>query len=1029
MLPILLTNLTKTRNIRWMEYVLWMLLLIAGTRANAATYYWVGGSGNWSELHHWSATSGGAGNAFSQPPTIADDVIFNRLSFTAVKQVVSCTTTASCKRLNFSDATFTYKSTNAPIFTLSANLSVTGNIDMPSDLKFTNTGSIILDGAGSKTVCIPMVVAGTGSVQANHLSGSWSFSSNLNFVSGSLLLNKGILNTNGKTVTVRNFNSTSVDARTLILGSSKVQLRPVSQSSGSIGFVPSWNIDNPASLTLNAGSSDIEFYSTTNNITAIFKGGNKAYNKITVNMACSLPTSTSAVNNVTFEGDNTFNRVSFTKGTALFNGSNQFSEALILKNGHRYRFKYGTTQTFNSTASFTASATASSPIYIQSTSTSNYAIFSKPAGIVCTDNVYINLIMAVGGASWNSASTNFNQSPSFNSGWNFAGSNAQINATIMGGKKCQGEPFNLKLTFSGTTYPVTCILQNMLTLQFDTIEDIVNSTYYHPVNPFISTTYKVVQISSSGCYNTVANLIGIQALVEVHLYGRLLTWLGTKSSDWYDCNNWDNNAVPADTVDVKILPNQMMTQPVIATGSATTQQIEIAYDADLTLFGSNTSLNVFGDFINHGTFSPNDAQISFIGNNVSAISGGGYQTLVINNTTPDGIALQDTVEVSGTLTLNDGIVNTNGNMISITNPSPAAITNFGEDNYINGTLQRAISDTATYSFPVGDDVIYALVDIKPRGSTGGVTSLKVQFINKPGDDEGLDLNFNGVNINSVHPAGIWLIEPDQQPLFGGGISGDYELTFHLDGFPNLANYNFYVLTRPDSSAVATDWNVASEVSGNQIVDGKLVVSGITHFSQWGVGQGSGGGSLPVKMTEFKAVPADNKYIQLKWTTETEINNSGFLVERGTDGIEFTSLGFVPGNGNSTELHSYTFNDKNVESRKRYYYRLKQIDNDGTSEYTKIVSAQLGGDKQQRIGEFIPNPTSSIANVEIYSVTDQKVTFEFKNTLGQVVKKGDVMIRRGSNSYRLDVSDLASGNYLVVINTPEQIYTKKLVVRN
>jgi len=1026
--PILLTNLTKSRNIRWMEYVLWTLLLIAGTRANAATYYWVGGSGNWSELHHWSATSGGAGNSFNQPPSVGDDVIFNRLSFTAATQTVACTSSASCASLNFSDATYTYRSSFAATFSLSANLSVSGNITMPSDLKFTNNGSLILEGAGAKTLSIPMTVAGSGSIQVHHLSGSWILGSNLSFVSGRLLLNKGTLNTNGKAVTVRNFTSNSSDARTLILGSSKIQLRPIAQSSGTLSSVPSWSITNPSSLTLDAGTSNVEFYATSSNVAAVFQGGGKAYNTVSINMVNSAPTSTSTVNNVTFEDDNSFSRIIFTKGTALFNGSNQFAGALSLKNGHRYRFKYGTTQTFNSTASFTSSATQSSPIYIQSTSNSNYATFSKPAGIVCTEHVYINYIRAIGGASWNSSSTNFNQSPSFTSGWNFGGSNAQISATIQGGKKCQGEPFNLKLTFSGTTYPVTCILQDMATLQYDTIEDIINSTYYHPVSPLLSTTYRVAQVSSSGCYNTVANLSGIEALVEVPTYGTVTTWLGTKSSDWYDCNNWDNNAVPADTVDVLIVPNQMMTQPVIASGSATTKEIEIAYDADLTLFGSSTSLSVFGDFINNGTFSPNDAQISFIGNNVSAISGGDYQTLVINNTTPDGIALQDSVTVTGTLTLNDGIVNTNGNLINITNPSPAALTNFGEDNYINGTLQRAISDTNTYSFPVGDDVIYALVDIKPRGSTGGVTSLKVQFINKPGDDAGLDLNFNGVNINSVHPAGIWLIEPDQQPLFGGGISGDYELTFHLDGFPNLANYNFYVLTRHDTSTQASDWNVASEVSGNQIVDGKLVVSGITHFSQWGIGQG-GGGSLPVKMTEFKAVPVDNKYIQLRWTTETEINNSGFLVERSIDGEEYSSIGFVPGNGNSTELHSYTFNDKNVESRKRYYYRLKQIDNDGASEYTKVVTAQLGGDKQQRIGEFIPNPTSNIANVEIYSAIDQKVTFEFKNTLGQVVKKGDVMLRRGSNSYRLDVSDLSSGNYLVVINTPEQIYTKKLVVRN
>lgn len=1018
--------LWSTHSARWMRYLLPLVMMIGGYSAKAATYYWVGGSGSWNELHHWAATSGGAGGAFNTPPTANDDVIFDRLSFNASLQTVTCSTAATCRNLNLSAATSVYSSTStAPTINISSSLSVFGNISMPSQLKCSITGSILLESPGQQTFDIRCSVSGTGSIQFNHAAAVWSVLNNLTFSAGNLVLNRGTLNTNGKLITIRYFTSTTADARTLNCGSSKIQLRPVSVNNNVF-----WNIANPSTFTLNAGSGTVEFYTTTSNISAVFQGAGLKYNIINVNMPASSATSTAVVNNVVFEGNNTFGKVIFTRGTGLFNGDNTFEGALNLCNGHRYRFKFGSTQTFNSTASFTTAGTASSPIYIQSTSSTAYATFTKPAGIVCTDYMYISNIRAIGGASWNSASTNFNQTPSFISGWNFGGSAAQISATITGGRKCKGEPFNLKLTFSGTTFPVTCVLENTVTGQRDTIEDIINATYYHQVNPAQSALYRVAQVSSSGCYTTVANLTGIQDSVIIPNYSGRAKWVGRRSADWYDCNNWENNFVPEDTIDVIIEPNSTMTQPIIAAGVAETKAIEIAYDADLTLFGSTTEFHVFGDFINNGTFTPNDAKVAFIGNDVLQISGGEYTTLAINNTTPDGIALQDTVVVTGTLMLNDGIVNTNGNMIKVTNPNPQAIGNFGQDNYINGVLERAIEDSATYSFPVGDDVIYALCEVRATGSTGGVTKLKVQFINHPGSSEGLNIPIEGGDpINSIHPAGIWLIEPDQQPIFGGGVSGDYELTFHLDGFPNMAGYNFYILTRHDTSMNAADWRLASMVSGNEVVDGKITVSGITHFSQWGIGQG-GGSTLPVKMTSFKAVPVDNKFIQLKWTTETEINNSGFLVERSTDGQEFTSIGFVPGMGNTTEAQSYTYNDKNVEAKKRYYYRLKQIDEDGASEYTKVVSAILnGGDKTQRIGEFIPNPTSSIANVEIYSALDQKVTIEFKNTMGQVVKKGDVMLRKGSSTYRLDVSDLATGNYLVVINTEEQVYTKKLVVKN
>ncbi len=1023
--PILL-NQTKTRNIRWVKYVLPAMLMMLFISANAATYYWVGGTGNWHDLGKWAATSGGPGNAFAQIPSIGDHVIFDRNSFTASGQTVSCSTpspNAACANMDWSDATFVYKGTSAPTFSLSTNISVSGNIIMPSNLKFTNNGSVILEGGGSKNLNIACTVSGTGSFQVHHQNGTWTLQSNLSFANGILALNKGTLNTNNKTVTLRYFNSPGTDPRVLNLGSSKIQIRPV--SANNMAF---WNITNAQGITINPGSSEIEFYSTVNNIQTVFNGQGLSYNNVKFDLRNGSPTSTSTANSVTINGNNTFNKVVFTKGTALFSGSNTFQSCLQLRLGHRYRFAIGQIQSFADTASFLSQGTQASPIYIQSTSNSNYATFTKPVGIVCTDHTFISNVMAIGGASWNSPSTNFNQTPSFTSGWNFGSSNAQINATIQGGVKCKGEPFNLKLTFSGTTFPVNCVIENMWSGKRDTIEDITNAVYYHPVNPLISTYYRIREVSSSGCYNSVVSALNVQDLVSVPLYGKLATWLGLRSSDWYDCNNWSNNAVPEDTVDVTIIPNTQMTQPVIATGVASSQQIEIAYDADLTLFGSNTELHVHGDFINNGTFNPNDARVAFIGNNVAAISGGEYGTLVVNNTTPQGIALQDTVVVTGTLTLNNGVVNTNGNLIKITNPSQAAITNFGEDNYINGALERAISDSGTYSFPVGDDVIYALCEIRPTGSTGGVQSLRVQFIHKPGTDDGMNLEFNGVEINSVHPAGIWLIEPDQQPLFGGGVSGDYELTFHLDGFPNLANYNFYILTRHDTSANAADWTVAGVQNGSQIVDGKITVSGITHFSQWGVGQG-GGSSLPVTMTEFKASAVDNKFIQLKWTTQTEIDNSGFMVERSIDGEEFTTIGFVAGFGNSTETHHYVYNDKNVEQKKRYYYRLKQIDFDGGYEYSKMVSAMLNNDKTHRIGEFIPNPTSSIANVEIYSAQDEKVTFEFQNVAGQVVKKGDVMLKKGSNTYRLDVNDLPAGNYLVSINTSHKTFTKKLVVKN
>lgn len=70
-----------------------------------------------------------------------------------------------------------------------------------------------------------------------------------------------------------------------------------------------------------------------------------------------------------------------------------------------------------------------------------------------------------------------------------------------------------------------------------------------------------------------------------------------------------------------------------------------------------------------------------------------------------------------------------------------------------------------------------------------------------------------------------------------------------------------------------------------------------------------GGLLPVELTGFSARPR-NQFAELEWQTASELNNMGFHIERSTDGRTWTEIGFVSGNGTTSEKHDYTFFDKN-----------------------------------------------------------------------------------------------------------------------
>ncbi|SFU97383.1 Por secretion system C-terminal sorting domain-containing protein [Pontibacter akesuensis] len=119
--------------------------------------------------------------------------------------------------------------------------------------------------------------------------------------------------------------------------------------------------------------------------------------------------------------------------------------------------------------------------------------------------------------------------------------------------------------------------------------------------------------------------------------------------------------------------------------------------------------------------------------------------------------------------------------------------------------------------------------------------------------------------------------------------------------------------------------------------------------------------LPVEFISFDATHAQGRVL-LKWSTASEDNNSHFEVERMQEGQAFRRVGTVAGAGNSQLRRRYTFQDATAPAG-TLYYRLKQVDHDGTYEYSKVVAIQHG-----RTGEIpsilYPNPSSGEGAVQL-----------------------------------------------------------------
>ncbi len=177
------------------------------------------------------------------------------------------------------------------------------------------------------------------------------------------------------------------------------------------------------------------------------------------------------------------------------------------------------------------------------------------------------------------------------------------------------------------------------------------------------------------------------------------------------------------------------------------------------------------------------------------------------------------------------------------------------------------------------------------------------------------------------------------------------------------------------------------------------------------------GLLPVELTSFTGSKTDAGVV-LNWSTATEINNKGFEIERRTSTTEFQSIGFVQGNGTTSEEHNYTFEDNGL-SQAIYYYRLKQIDLDGTFAYSSVVEIDNNTTPTQfALGQNYPNPFNPETSIEFALPVSGKVKVIVYSTLGEVIAEvANGAYSAGSHklTWNAASSGVASGVYFYEVS--------------
>lgn len=185
--------------------------------------------------------------------------------------------------------------------------------------------------------------------------------------------------------------------------------------------------------------------------------------------------------------------------------------------------------------------------------------------------------------------------------------------------------------------------------------------------------------------------------------------------------------------------------------------------------------------------------------------------------------------------------------------------------------------------------------------------------------------------------------------------------------------------------------------------------------------------LPVELASFISTVSGNT-VTLNWSTSSELNNSGFDIERSVVENEWTKVGHVEGNGTTSELTSYSFSDRGL-STGIYNYRLKQIDFNGNYEYYNLSSeVNVGLPLTYSLSQNYPNPFNPSTKIEYALPKEGNTVLTVYDMSGkEVARLVNEFKSAGFHSVTFNSANLSSGNYFYRIVSGEFTTVKKMTL--
>ena len=184
--------------------------------------------------------------------------------------------------------------------------------------------------------------------------------------------------------------------------------------------------------------------------------------------------------------------------------------------------------------------------------------------------------------------------------------------------------------------------------------------------------------------------------------------------------------------------------------------------------------------------------------------------------------------------------------------------------------------------------------------------------------------------------------------------------------------------------------------------------------------------LPITLLNF-TVTKQGDNAQLNWSTSSEENNKGFEIQRSTDQSNWTVLNFIAGAGNSQTEKDYQYLDQNLPAG-TYYYRLRQVDYDGNSSFSKVVPVTFDGGMALELKQNHPNPFSNYTSISMVIPKAGRVQLMLYDQMGRPIQQlMDEEKMPGTYTVTVNKNGLSSGIYYYKMNALGQVIVKKMTI--